>query len=78
MGRFTPAFGMIGTLVGLLIMLGNMKNPDAVGPGEAAALVSAACGAVCSPVVFLPFAEKLGYIVDPRKAPELKSSCSTS
>ena len=62
MGRFAPAFGMIGTLMGLIIMLGNMQNPDAIGPGMAVALITTLYGAICSNLLFLPFAEKLGFI----------------
>jgi chemotaxis protein MotA len=35
LGRYAPAFGMIGTLLGLIIMLGNMDDPAAIGPGMA-------------------------------------------
>ncbi|MFZ5832844.1 MAG: motility protein A [Planctomycetota bacterium] len=62
MGRFAPAFGMIGTLVGLIIMLGNMQDPDAIGPGMAVALITTLYGAILANVVFLPFAEKLGVL----------------
>jgi chemotaxis protein MotA len=62
MGRFAPAFGMIGTLIGLVIMLGNMDDPKAIGPGMAVALITTLYGAVCANIVFLPFAEKLGFI----------------
>lgn len=60
-GRYAPAFGMIGTLVGLIIMLGNMKDPDAIGPGMAVALITTLYGAIASNLVFLPFADKLGF-----------------
>jgi len=62
MGRFAPAFGMIGTLMGLIIMLGNMQDPEAIGPGMAVALITTLYGAIMANVVFLPFAEKLGFI----------------
>lgn len=61
MGRFAPAFGMIGTLMGLIIMLGDMSDPSKIGAGMAVALLTTLYGAVASNVVFLPFAEKLGY-----------------
>lgn len=62
MGRFAPAFGMIGTLIGLIIMLGNMDDPSKIGPGMAVALITTLYGAVSANLVFLPCAEKLGYI----------------
>ena len=61
MGRFAPAFGMIGTLMGLVIMLGDMSDPSKIGAGMAVALLTTMYGAVASNVVFLPFAEKLGF-----------------
>ncbi len=59
-GKFAPAFGMIGTLVGLVIMLKNMGNPDKIGPAMAVALLTTFYGAVVSNVIALPMAEKLG------------------
>ncbi|MCG8449911.1 MAG: motility protein A [Pirellulales bacterium] len=61
MGRFAPAFGMIGTLMGLVIMLSDMTDPSKIGAGMAVALLTTMYGAIASNVVFLPFAEKLGY-----------------
>jgi chemotaxis protein MotA len=61
MGRFAPAFGMIGTLMGLVIMLGDMSDPASIGKGMAVALLTTLYGAIASNVVFLPFAEKLGF-----------------
>jgi chemotaxis protein MotA len=61
MGRFAPAFGMIGTLMGLIIMLGDMSDPSKIGAGMAVALLTTLYGALASNIVFLPFAEKLGY-----------------
>jgi chemotaxis protein MotA len=62
LGRFAPAFGMIGTLLGLIIMLGNMTDPAAIGPGMAVALITTLYGAIAANLVLLPWAEKLGYI----------------
>lgn len=61
MGRFAPAFGMIGTLMGLVIMLGDMSDPSKIGAGMAVALLTTMYGAIASNVLFLPFAEKLGF-----------------
>ncbi len=62
LGRFAPAFGMIGTLMGLIIMLGNMSDPSSIGAGMAVALITTLYGAIISNLFFLPFAEKLGFI----------------
>jgi len=61
LGRFAPAFGMIGTLMGLIIMLGDM-SPDTIGSGMAVALLTTLYGAVFANLFLLPFAEKLGFI----------------
>jgi len=62
LGRFAPAYGMIGTLMGLIIMLGNMDDPSSIGSGMAVALLTTLYGAVVSNLVCLPFAEKLGFL----------------
>ena len=59
-GRFAPAFGMIGTLIGLVIMLQNMDDPSAIGPAMAVALLTTLYGAVLANLVALPLADKLG------------------
>ena len=59
MGRYAPAFGMIGTLVGLVAMLSNMDDPSKIGAGMAAALLTTLYGALLANVVFLPLADKL-------------------
>lgn len=59
MGRFAPAFGMIGTLIGLVAMLSNMDDPSKIGAGMAAALLTTLYGAMMANMVFLPMADKL-------------------
>jgi chemotaxis protein MotA len=59
MGRYAPAFGMIGTLVGLVAMLSNMDDPAKIGAGMAAALLTTLYGALLANVCFLPLADKL-------------------
>ncbi len=61
-GRFAPAYGMIGTLMGLIMMLSNMEDPSSIGAGMAVALVTTLYGAILANVVFQPFAEKLGGV----------------
>ncbi|MBM3998540.1 MAG: motility protein A [Planctomycetes bacterium] len=62
MGKFAPAYGMIGTLVGLIMMLSNMIDPTSIGQGMAVALITTLYGAVASNAVFLPIAEKLAFL----------------
>jgi chemotaxis protein MotA len=54
-----PAFGMIGTLIGLIQMLGTLDAPEKIGPGMAVALVTTFYGSVLSNVVFTPLSNKL-------------------
>ncbi len=60
MGRFSPVFGMIGTLIGLVVMLGHMSDPAKIGPGMAVALLTTLYGLVIANVFCLPLARKLG------------------
>lgn len=59
MGTFSPAFGMIGTLIGLVQMLATMDDPSKIGAGMAVALLTTLYGAVLANVFFLPAAGKL-------------------
>jgi len=61
LGRFAPAYGMIGTLMGLIMMLSDMSDPSGIGAGMAVALITTLYGAIVSNVFFMPFAEKLGF-----------------
>ena len=58
-GKYGPAFGMIGTLIGLVAMLANMSDPSTIGGGMAVALLTTMYGAILSNVIFLPMADKL-------------------
>ncbi len=59
LGAYAPAFGMIGTLIGLVKMLGNLDDPDNIGPSMAIALITTFYGAVLGNLVYLPMAGKL-------------------
>ena len=60
MGASAPAFGMIGTLIGLVLMLSNLSSPDQIGGGMAAALLTTFYGALLANLLFIPLAGKLG------------------
>ena len=60
MGAAAPAFGMIGTLIGLVQMLRSLDSPDAIGGGMAVALLTTFYGALTANLVFIPLAGKLG------------------
>lgn len=59
MGISAPAFGMIGTLVGLVQMLAHLDDPAAIGPGMAVAMLTTLYGAVLANFLFIPLADKL-------------------
>ena len=59
MGALAPAYGMIGTLIGLILMLRDLNNPDALGPGMAVALITTFYGALLANLIFNPIAGKL-------------------
>jgi len=59
MGGSAPAFGMIGTLIGLVQMLANMSNPQDIGPAMAVALLTTLYGALLANLACLPLADKL-------------------
>jgi len=54
-----PAMGLIGTLVGLVQMLGNLEDPSTIGPSMAVALLTTFYGAIMANMLFLPLAAKL-------------------
>lgn len=60
-GKYAPAYGMIGTLIGLVIMLANLSDPSAIGPGMAVALLTTLYGAILANAVCLPLVDKLIY-----------------
>ncbi len=64
MGTYSPAFGMIGTLIGLIAMLQNLEDPAAVGPGMAMAMITTFYGALFANLFFLPMAGKLKHRSD--------------
>ena len=59
MGGYAPALGMIGTLVGLVLMLQQMDDPSMIGPSMAVALLTTFYGAILSNLIFNPIAGKL-------------------
>jgi len=60
MGAAAPAFGMIGTLIGLVQMLCDMSDPSSIGMGMATALLTTFYGAFAANLLFIPLAGKLG------------------
>jgi chemotaxis protein MotA len=59
MAKYAPAFGMIGTLIGLVQMLRSMDDPTTIGPSMAVALITTLYGALFANLLFIPIAGKL-------------------
>ena len=59
MAAYSPALGLIGTVLGLVQMLKTMNDPDTIGPAMAIALLTTLYGAVLANLVFLPMVGKL-------------------
>jgi chemotaxis protein MotA len=57
--KLAPAFGMIGTLIGLIFIMGNIEDKSAIGPGMATALLTTLYGAIMAYLVFIPVKNKL-------------------
>jgi len=62
-GKCAPAFGMVGTLIGLVMMLTNL-DPATIGPGMAIAVLTTLYGLLATNLIFLPIAEKLRQLHD--------------
>jgi chemotaxis protein MotA len=61
LGTNFPAFGMIGTLIGLVGMLQSLDDPTTIGPKMAVALLTTFYGSLLANLIFIPIAEKLKY-----------------
>ncbi|MDP2872520.1 MAG: motility protein A [Bacillota bacterium] len=59
LGALAPAFGMIGTIIGLIQMLRNLDDPSTIGSGMATALLTTFYGALAANLIFIPIAGKL-------------------
>ena len=63
-GDLAPGFGMLGTLIGLIIMLVDLDDPSAIGVGMAVALVTTFYGSFLANLIFLPIASNLSEQTD--------------
>ncbi|WP_198265187.1 MotA/TolQ/ExbB proton channel family protein [sulfur-oxidizing endosymbiont of Gigantopelta aegis] len=59
MATYAPAFGMLGTLIGLIQMLSTLDDPSTIGPSMAVALLTTFYGSLLATVIFIPIAGKL-------------------
>lgn len=63
-GDCAPAWGMIGTILGMVSMFANMSDPSKLGPAMATALLATLYGAVIANLITLPLADKLHVKVE--------------
>lgn len=70
-GGAAPAFGMIGTLVGLIQMLSNLSDPSSIGPAMAVAMLTTLYGAMIANLFALPMADKMSTWVQEESVRQL-------
>jgi chemotaxis protein MotA len=59
MAKVSPGVGMIGTLLGLIAMLANLKDPSQIGAGMALAMITTLYGLLLGTILYGPFSEKI-------------------
>ncbi len=64
MGGYAPTFGIIGTVIGLIHVLGSLSSPNAIGPAIASAFTATLWGVLSANVMFLPLSKKLKHASD--------------
>jgi len=62
MAEYAPAFGMIGTVIGMILMLQNISDPESLGAGLSVALLTTLYGTIVANMLLGPLAGKLGYL----------------
>lgn len=62
MASYAPAFGMIGTVIGMILMLQNISDPQSLGQGLSVALLTTLYGTISANMFFNPLAGKLEYL----------------
>lgn len=59
MAKVSPGVGMIGTLIGLIKMMGDMKDPSNIGAGMALAMITTLYGLLLGTILYAPMSEKI-------------------
>lgn len=62
MAEYAPAFGMIGTVIGMVLMLQNISDPQSLGAGLSVALLTTLYGTIIANMLLGPLAGKLDYL----------------
>jgi len=63
MGIYAPTLGIVGAVLGLMAVMSNLADPSKLGPGIAAAFTATIYGIASANLFFLPYGNKLKYIV---------------
>jgi chemotaxis protein MotA len=63
MGGYSPTMGIIGAVLGLIHVMGNLQSPELLGPGVATAFVATIYGVAFANFLFIPVANKLKSVV---------------
>ncbi|TLM97882.1 motility protein A, partial [bacterium] len=58
-GGYSPTLGILGTVMGLIHVLGNLSDPDSLGPSIAVAFIATLYGVCFANIVYLPIGHKL-------------------
>jgi len=66
MGGYSPTIGIIGAVLGLIHVMGNLADPSSLGSGIAVAFVATIYGVVLANLVFLPIGQKLKTLIERR------------
>lgn len=66
MGGYSPTIGIIGAVMGLIHVMGNLADPASLGSGIAVAFVATIYGVALANMLFLPMSSKLRAIIDQR------------
>jgi chemotaxis protein MotA len=62
MGAYAPTVAIVGAVLGLIIVMQNLDNPEMIGPGIAVAFIATVYGVTSSNVFFLPMGGKIGVL----------------
>lgn len=63
LGAYCPTVGIVGAVLGLIVVMNNLQNPEKIGPGIAVAFVATVYGVSFSNLVFMPFGNRLKTII---------------
>jgi chemotaxis protein MotA len=61
MANAAPAFGMVGTVLGMIVMLNNLSDPSNIGPGISTGLIGTLYGVASANLFFIPLSKKIKF-----------------